>query len=82
MDPKAALKQLQEATQFQADRQVLRLYDLISVEHYEETRKLVCWEISRVATKVVVIHTMTSILTGRADGTAEGDLSWCSILLI
>ncbi|GKZ73181.1 hypothetical protein AnigIFM50267_009858 [Aspergillus niger] len=40
MDPKAALKQLQEATQFQADRQVLRLYDLISVEHYEETRKL------------------------------------------
>ena len=41
-DPKDALKQLQEATQFQADRQVLRLYDLISVNDYEETRKLVC----------------------------------------
>lgn len=41
-DPEDALKQLQEAAKFQADRQVLRLYDLISVKDYEETRKLVC----------------------------------------
>ncbi|GKZ28451.1 hypothetical protein AbraIFM66950_007119 [Aspergillus brasiliensis] len=40
MNPKAALKQFQEAAKFQADRHILRLYDLISVEHYEETRKL------------------------------------------
>ncbi|PWY72596.1 CRAL/TRIO domain protein [Aspergillus eucalypticola CBS 122712] len=39
-DPKDALKQWQEASKFQADRQVLRLYDLISVEDYEATRKL------------------------------------------
>ncbi|RAK95858.1 SEC14 family lipid-binding protein [Aspergillus ibericus CBS 121593] len=40
MDAASALAQFQEATQFHAEKHILRLYDLISVDDYEETRKM------------------------------------------
>ncbi|PWY90237.1 CRAL/TRIO domain protein [Aspergillus heteromorphus CBS 117.55] len=40
MDATAALQQFQEATQYRTDKRVLRVYDLISVEDHDETRKL------------------------------------------
>lgn len=36
-----ALEQFQKATKFHTDRKALHLYDLISVDDYEDTRKLV-----------------------------------------
>lgn len=36
-----ALEQFQKATKFHADKKALPLYDLISVDDYEHTRKLV-----------------------------------------
>ncbi|PWY67089.1 CRAL/TRIO domain-containing protein [Aspergillus sclerotioniger CBS 115572] len=40
MDPEAALQQFQEATKFHTEKHVLQLYDRISLENYEETRKM------------------------------------------
>lgn len=36
-----ALEQFQKATKFHADKRALSLYDLISVDDFEDTRKLV-----------------------------------------
>lgn len=36
-----ALEQFQKATKFHADKKALPLYDLISIDDYEDTRKLV-----------------------------------------
>jgi hypothetical protein len=41
MDPSLALDQLRQATEFHAKNQALGLYDLIDVEDYEDTRRLV-----------------------------------------
>ena len=41
MNHAEALEQFQKATEFHTDRKALHLYDLISVDDYEDTRKLV-----------------------------------------
>jgi hypothetical protein len=41
MDPSLALDQLRQATDFHTKNQALGLYDLIDVEDYEDTRRLV-----------------------------------------
>ncbi|RHZ61794.1 SEC14 family lipid-binding protein [Aspergillus thermomutatus] len=40
MDPSNALCQFEEATKFRCEKDVLRVYDLISVDDFEDTRKL------------------------------------------
>ncbi|KAF7162403.1 hypothetical protein CNMCM6106_009377 [Aspergillus hiratsukae] len=40
MDPSSALCQFEEATQFRREKDALRLYDSISVDDFEDTRKL------------------------------------------
>ncbi|PYI01418.1 CRAL/TRIO domain-containing protein [Aspergillus sclerotiicarbonarius CBS 121057] len=40
MDSTSALEQFQEATKFHTEKHILRLYDLVSLEDYEETRKM------------------------------------------
>jgi hypothetical protein len=41
MDPSSALCQFEEATEFRREKDALRLYDSISVDDFEDTRKLV-----------------------------------------
>lgn len=40
-DPDAALKQLQEACQFRYKKHILRLYDLVDIADYEQSRRFV-----------------------------------------
>jgi hypothetical protein len=41
MNPSLALEQLQQATDFHTKNEALNLYDLIDIEDYEDTRRLV-----------------------------------------
>jgi hypothetical protein len=41
MDLSSALCQFEEATQFRREKDALRVYDRISVDDFEDTRKLV-----------------------------------------
>lgn len=43
MDASRALMQFEEATQFHKKNEAVKLYDLINVTDFEDTRKLVGW---------------------------------------
>lgn len=40
-DPDAALKQLQQSVDFRQDRDILRLYDVVDTEDFEQARQFV-----------------------------------------
>jgi hypothetical protein len=62
MDPSLALDQLRQATDFHTKNQALGLYDMIDVEDYEDTRRLV--------------RIYTSTPTDRHRGGGERHMAW------